>query len=92
VSCVVDYILKEFNTLFFFTRFRTYKIATPPQTKTPVKTTFAVKPYPEERAVPPGRGRSGPPAPSPSQHHLSLAALAAAEAAVAVAMLDDDQG
>jgi hypothetical protein len=31
--------LQEFNTLFL-TRFRTYKIATPPQTKTPVKTTF----------------------------------------------------
>jgi hypothetical protein len=32
VSCVVDHILQEFNTLFL-TRFRTYKIATPPQTK-----------------------------------------------------------
>jgi hypothetical protein len=30
---------QEFNTLFL-TRFRTYKIAPPPQTKTPVKTTF----------------------------------------------------
>ncbi len=30
-SCVVDHILQEFNTL---TRFRTYKIATPPKTKT----------------------------------------------------------
>jgi hypothetical protein len=37
--CVVDHILQEFNTLFL-TRFITYKIATPPQTKTPVKTTF----------------------------------------------------
>jgi hypothetical protein len=35
----VDYILQEFNTLFL-TRFSTYKIATPSQTKTPVKTTF----------------------------------------------------
>ncbi len=40
LSCVVDHILQEFNTLFLMTRFRTYKIATPPQTKTPVKTTF----------------------------------------------------
>ncbi len=39
LSCVVDHILQEFNTLLL-TRFRTYKIATPPQTKTPVKTTF----------------------------------------------------
>ncbi len=39
LSCVVDHILQEFNTLFL-TRFRTYKIATPPQTRTPVKTTF----------------------------------------------------
>jgi hypothetical protein len=39
LSCVVDHILQEFNTLFL-TRFRTYKIATPTQTKTPVKTTF----------------------------------------------------
>jgi hypothetical protein len=39
LSCVVDHILQEFNTLFL-TRFRTYKIATPPQTKTPVKATF----------------------------------------------------
>jgi hypothetical protein len=30
--CVVDHILQEFNTLFL-TRFRTYKIAVPPQTK-----------------------------------------------------------
>jgi hypothetical protein len=37
LSCVVDHILQEFNTLFL-TRFRTYNIATPPQTKTPVKT------------------------------------------------------
>ncbi len=39
LSCVVDHILQEFNTLIL-TRFRTYKIATPPQTKTPVQTTF----------------------------------------------------
>ncbi len=39
MSCVVDHILQEFNTLFL-TIFRTYKIITPPQTKTPVKTTF----------------------------------------------------
>jgi hypothetical protein len=39
LSCVVDYILQEVNILFL-TRFRTYKTATPPQTKTPVKTTF----------------------------------------------------
>ncbi len=39
LSCVVDHILQEFNILFL-TRLRTYKIATPPQTKTPVKTTF----------------------------------------------------
>ena len=32
MSCVVDHILQEFNTPFL-TRFRTYKIATPPQTK-----------------------------------------------------------
>ncbi len=32
VSCVVDHILQEFNTLFL-TRFRTYKISKPPQTK-----------------------------------------------------------
>jgi hypothetical protein len=32
LSCVVDHILQEFNTLFL-TRFRTYKIATPFQTK-----------------------------------------------------------
>ncbi len=38
LSCVVEHILQEFNTLFL-TRFRTYKIATPPQTKTPIKTT-----------------------------------------------------
>jgi hypothetical protein len=30
--CCRPYILQEFNTLFL-TRFRTYKIATPPQTK-----------------------------------------------------------
>jgi hypothetical protein len=34
LSCVVDHILQEFNTT------RTYKIATRPQTKTPVKTTI----------------------------------------------------
>jgi hypothetical protein len=32
LSCVVDHILQEFYTLFL-TRFRTYKIASPPQTK-----------------------------------------------------------
>jgi hypothetical protein len=32
LSCVVDHILQEFNTLFL-DRFSTYKIATPPQTK-----------------------------------------------------------
>jgi hypothetical protein len=32
LSCVLDHIMQEFNTLFL-TRFRTYKIATPPQTK-----------------------------------------------------------
>ncbi len=39
LSCVVDHNLQEFNTLFL-TRFRTYKIATPHQKKTPVKMTF----------------------------------------------------
>ncbi len=39
LSCVVGHILHEFNTQYR-ARFRTYKIATPPQTKTPVKTTF----------------------------------------------------
>jgi hypothetical protein len=39
LSCVVDHILQEFNTLFL-NRFITYKIATPPQAKTPVKTSF----------------------------------------------------
>ncbi len=39
LSCVVDHFLQEFNTLFL-TRFITYKIATPPQTKWPEKTTF----------------------------------------------------
>jgi hypothetical protein len=34
----VDHILQEFYTLFL-TRFKTYKIASPPQTKWPVKTT-----------------------------------------------------
>jgi hypothetical protein len=33
LSCVGDHILQEFNTLFL-TRFRTYKTALPPQTKT----------------------------------------------------------
>jgi hypothetical protein len=33
LSCVGDHILQELNTLFL-TRFRTYKIALPPQTKT----------------------------------------------------------
>jgi hypothetical protein len=33
LSCVGDHILQEFNTLLL-TRFRPYKIATPPQTKT----------------------------------------------------------
>jgi hypothetical protein len=32
MNCTVDHILQEFNTLFL-TRFRTYKIASPPQTK-----------------------------------------------------------
>ena len=32
LNCVVDHILQEFYTLFL-TRWRTYKIATPPQTK-----------------------------------------------------------
>jgi hypothetical protein len=32
LSCVVDHILQEFNTLFL-TRFRTYNIATPAETK-----------------------------------------------------------
>ncbi len=32
LSCVGDYILQEFNTLFL-TRFRTYKIARPPPNK-----------------------------------------------------------
>jgi hypothetical protein len=32
LSCVVDHILQEFFTLFL-TRFRTYKIASPPQNK-----------------------------------------------------------
>jgi hypothetical protein len=32
LKCVVDHILQKFNTLFL-TRFRTYKIAAPPQTK-----------------------------------------------------------
>ncbi len=37
--CNVDHILQEFNSLFL-NRFRTYKITTPPQTKSPVNTTF----------------------------------------------------
>ncbi len=32
LNCVVDHILQEFYTLIL-TRFRTYKIASPPQTK-----------------------------------------------------------
>jgi hypothetical protein len=32
LSCVVDHFLQEINTLFL-TRFKTYKTATPPQTK-----------------------------------------------------------
>jgi hypothetical protein len=32
LSCVVDHILQEFNTLFL-TRLRIYKIATPPKQK-----------------------------------------------------------
>jgi hypothetical protein len=32
LNCDVDHILPDFYTLFL-TRFRTYKIATPPQTK-----------------------------------------------------------
>ncbi len=32
LNCVGDHILQEFNTLFL-TVFKTYKIATPPQTK-----------------------------------------------------------
>ncbi len=39
LSCAVDHILQEFYTLFV-TRFRTYKIVSPPQTKWPIKTTF----------------------------------------------------
>ncbi len=39
VSCFVDHILQEFNTLCL-TRFKTCKIVTPPQAKTPVKTTL----------------------------------------------------
>ncbi len=38
LSCVVGHILQEDS--LFLTRFRTYKSATPPQTKTPVTTTF----------------------------------------------------
>ncbi len=39
LKCTVDHILQEFYTLFL-TRFRTYKIASPPKTKWPVKTTL----------------------------------------------------
>ncbi len=39
LKCTVDHILREFYTLFL-TRFGTYKIASSPQTKWPVKTTF----------------------------------------------------
>jgi hypothetical protein len=41
MNCAVDHILQEFFTLFL-TRFRTYQIASPPQTKWPVKTTLRV--------------------------------------------------
>ncbi len=41
LNCVVDHILQEFNTLFLI-RFRTYKIAPPPQIKTPVKIHFGI--------------------------------------------------
>jgi hypothetical protein len=33
LSWVGDHVLQESNTLFLTTRFRTYKISTPPQTK-----------------------------------------------------------
>ncbi len=39
VNLAVDHILQEFYALFL-TRFRTYQIASPPQTKWPVKTTL----------------------------------------------------
>jgi hypothetical protein len=39
LKCTEDHILQEFYTLFL-TRFRTYKITSPPQTKLPVKTTL----------------------------------------------------
>ncbi len=39
LNCAVDHILQEFYTLLL-TRFRTYKISLPPQTKWPVKTTL----------------------------------------------------
>ncbi len=41
VNWAVDHILQEFYPLFL-TRFRTYQIYTPPQTKWPVKTTLKV--------------------------------------------------
>jgi hypothetical protein len=34
LNCVRDHILQEFNTLFLTADSETYKIATPPQTKT----------------------------------------------------------
>ncbi len=40
-NCAVDHILQEFYTLFL-TRFRTYKIVSPPQTKWPLKTTLTL--------------------------------------------------
>ncbi len=39
LNCAVHHILQEFYTLFL-TRFRTYQIASPPQTKWQVKTTL----------------------------------------------------
>jgi hypothetical protein len=39
VNCAVDHILQEMYTLFL-TRFKTYQIASPPQTKWPLKTTL----------------------------------------------------
>jgi hypothetical protein len=39
LKCTVDHILQEFYTLFL-TRLRTYKIASPPQTKMNRKTTL----------------------------------------------------
>jgi hypothetical protein len=39
LNCTVEHILQDF-TLCFLTRIRTYKIASPPQTKEPVKATL----------------------------------------------------